>query len=315
VKKLFLFICLTFIFLFTQAQQYTINGFVEDSISGEALINATVFNPDTKAGIVTNDYGFFSISSKEKRIQLEFSYIGYKKQSISINSLKKDTIIKVHLSPSMELDEVVVMGNKNDKVNSTQVSMDRIDIKKAALLPVLVGENDLVKTIQLLPGVQSGNDGTGGLQVRGGSQGDNLVLLDGAPVYNVNHLFGFFSVFNTDAIQNVDLYKGGFPARYGGRLSSVLDVRMKEGNNQKFEGSGSIGLISSKITLQGPIFKDKTSFIISARRTYLDMLLKPFTKDFGYYFYDANIKINHRFSPKSKLFLSFYTGKDYMFIN
>jgi hypothetical protein len=312
VKKAILFFCSIFIFLLTQAQHYTISGFVEDSISGEALIHASVINGNSKAGIVTNDYGFFSISSNTDKIQLDISYVGYKKQCISIANLKKDTTLKVHLSPYTQLDEVIVVGNKDEKVKSSQVSMSKMDLKKAALLPVLVGENDLVKTIQLLPGVQSGTEGTGGLQIRGGSQGDNLVLLDGAPVYNVNHLWGFFSVFNTDAIQNVELYKGGFPARYGGRLSSVLDVRMKEGNNQKFGGSGSIGLISSKLTLQGPIVKDKTSFIISARRTYLDMFTKLFTKDFGYYFYDANVKVNHRFSSNSRLFLSFYMGKDNM---
>lgn len=315
MKKATLLFCSIFIFLLTRAQHYTISGFVEDSISGEALIHASVINGNSKAGIVTNDYGFFSILSNTDKIQLDISYVGYKKQSISITNLKKDTTLKLRLSPYTRLEEVIVVGNKGEKVKSAQVSMSKIDLKKAALLPVLVGENDLVKTIQLLPGVQSGTEGTGGLQIRGGSQGDNLVLLDGASVYNVNHLWGFFSVFNTDAIQNVELYKGGFPARYGGRLSSVLDVRMKEGNNQKFEGSGSIGLISSKLTLQGPIVKDKTSFIISARRTYFDIFTKPFTKDFGYYFYDANVKINHRFSSNSRLFLSFYTGKDDMFYN
>jgi hypothetical protein len=313
VKKAILSFCLVFIFLLTQAQHYTISGFVEDSISGEALIHASVINTNSKAGIVTNDYGFFSISSNMDSIQMDISYVGYKKLSISLINLKKDTTLKVHLSPFTRLDEVVIVGNKNEKVKSSQVSMSKIDLKKAALLPVFAGENDLVKTIQLLPGVQSGTEGTGGLQIRGGSQGDNLVLLDGAPVYNVNHMWGFFSVFNTDAIQNVELYKGGFPARYGGRLSSVLDIRMKEGNDQKFEGSGSIGLISSKLTLQGPIVKDKTSFIISARRSYLDIFFKPFTKDFGYYFYDASVKVNHRFSSNSRLFLSLYTGKDNLF--
>jgi hypothetical protein len=315
VKKTFLVFSLIFIFLSTQSQRYTISGFVEDSISGEALIHASVVDATDKAGILTNDYGFFSITSNTDKIELDISYVGYKKQRITIVNIKKDTILNVHLSAANELEEIIVIGNKDENVRSSQVSLSQIDLKKAALLPVLVGENDLVKTIQLLPGVQSGTEGTGGLLIRGGGQGDNLVLLDGAPVYNVNHLWGFFSVFNTDAIQNVELYKGGFPARYGGRLSSVLDVRMKEGNNQKFEGSGSVGLISSKLTLQGPIIKDKTSFIISVRRTYFDMFIKPFTKDFGYNFYDANIKLNHRFSPNSRFFLSFYTGKDNMFFN
>jgi hypothetical protein len=315
MKKAIICFYLSFSFLLIQAQKHTISGFVEDSISGESLISASVINGYSNKGILTNEYGFFSISTNSDKIQLDISYVGYKKQSISLNSLKNDTIIKVHLSPSMLLDEVVVVANKNEMLESSQVSMVKLDLKNAALLPVLVGENDLVKSIQLLPGVQLGTEGTGGLQIRGGSQGDNLVLLDGAPVYNVNHLMGFFSIFNTDAIQNVDLYKGGFPARYGGRLSSVIDIRMKEGNNQKIEGSGSVGLIASKLTLQGPIIKNKTSFIVSARRTNFDLLIKPFTPNSKTYFYDANAKINHRFSDKSRLFMSFYTGKDELSIN
>lgn len=315
MMKALLFFCLFTFCQILQAQNYTISGFVQDSISGETLINATVINGLTQKGISTNEYGFFSISANTNNILLEISYVGYQKQSISFVKLKSDTNINVHLSPDTKLDEVIVFGEKNENLRSSQVSMAKIDVKKVAFLPVLAGETDLVKSIQLLPGVQSGTEGTGGMQIRGGSQGDNLVLLDGAPVYNVNHLWGFFSVFNTSAIQNVELYKGGFPARYGGRLSSVLDIRMKEGNNKNLEGNGSVGLISSKFTLQGPLIKDKTSFIVSARRTYFDLLLKPLTNDFGYYFYDANAKINHRFSPKSRLFLSFYTGKDDMYLN
>jgi outer membrane receptor for ferrienterochelin and colicin len=317
MRKVYLLFCLILTHLLTQGQSYTISGFVNDSLTGEDLIHATVIELNSKSGIVANEYGFYSINVKSKEINIEFSYVGYNKKHIKC-STSKDTVINIRLNPVNELNEIVVKARKNEKVQSAQVSMDKINIKKTELLPKLLGESDLVKTIQLLPGVQSGTEGTGGLHVRGGGPDNNLVLLDGAPVYNVNHLWGFFSVFNADAIQSVELYKGGFPARYGGRLSSVLDIRMKEGNSEKFSGSGSIGLISSKFLLEGPIIKNKTSFLITGRRTYIDLIAKPLMKgevDAGYYFYDANIKINHRFSSKNRLFLSFYTGKDEMDFN
>ncbi len=293
------------------SQNLNISGFVKDSLSGEALINATIYNTQSKTGVITNEYGYFSINVDQSQT-LEISFVGYRSKTISVN-FQRDSIINILLAPGSYLGEIVVTGNRHDKVNSTQMSVARIDPQKTSNIPQLIGENDLVKTIQLLPGVHSGTEGTGGMHIRGSGQGDNLVLLDGAPVYNVNHLWGFFSVFNTDAIHNVDFIKGGFPARYGGRTSSVLDIRMKEGNNQSFAGQGSIGLLSSRFTLEGPIVKNKSSFILSGRRTYFDLIARPFSDNGflrGYHFYDLNSKISYEFSPKSKIFLSAYTGKD-----
>ena len=235
--------------------------------------------------------------------------------------MHSDTVINLSLNPTIELKEVLVVDKAKSQVQSTQMSMAEIPIQTIKSLPVLMGEVDIIKTIQLLPGVQSGGEGMSGLYVRGGGPDQNLILLDGVPVYNANHLFGFFSVFNADAIQNISLVKGAFPARYGGRLSSVLDIKMKEGNNKKFKGEGSVGIISSKLTLEGPVVNDKTSFLISGRRTYIDILTQPFIKyeasqqgydklSGGYYFYDLNAKVNHKFSDKSRLYLSSYFGRD-----
>lgn len=246
--------------------------------------------------------------------------MGYKTVQKEI-TLTKDTIINIHLDPSLELAEVTVEDTKTEKlVESSQMSKIEIPISKIKNLPVFLGEVDILKTIQLMPGVRSGGEGTSGLYVRGGGPDQNLILLDGVPVYNVDHLFGFFSVFNADAIQTVSLIKGGFPARYGGRLSSVLDIYMKEGNNKEFHGEGSIGIISSKITIEGPIIKEKTSFIVSARRTYLDVLTLPFQlartggKSYGgYFFWDMNAKINHKINNKHRIFLSSYAGRDKLY--
>ena len=251
---------------------------------------------------------------------LRYSFVGY--QTIEINlDLSRDTTINVALKPSVELEEVVVEGNRiENSVKSSQMSVTELPIQVVKSLPVFMGEIDIIKTIQLLPGVQSGSEGTSGLYVRGGGPDQNLILLDGVPVYNANHLFGFFSVFNADALNTVKLVKGGFPARYGGRLSSVLDIRMKEGNSKEFHGEGSVGLIATKLTLEGPIVKDQTSFIVSGRRTYIDILAQPFIRlankqegyktNGGYYFYDLNAKVNHKFSDKSRLYLSSYMGND-----
>ncbi|CAM9917710.1 unnamed protein product [Chrysoparadoxa australica] len=219
--------------------------------------------------------------------------------------------------PGSILEEVVVTAQEQIQ-QSPQMSTIDVPIEQIKALPVLMGEADILKTLQLLPGIQSGTEGSSGIYVRGGGPDQNLILLDGVPVYNVSHLFGFFSVFNADAINKVNVVKGGFPARYGGRLSSVIDITMKEGNNQKFSGEGSVGFIASKLTLEGPIGKDKkTSFIVSGRRTYIDLLTRPFIKASsngnetgGYYFYDLNGKINHKISDNDRLYLSFYNGKD-----
>ncbi len=308
-----------------QQERYTISGYVEDAKTGEKLIAANVFDPEKNKGTTTNVYGFYSITLPKDSVYLAVSYVGYETKYFRMY-LDKDISMNLALGVGAELDEIVVTAEKYERVEQkTQMSQVSVPIKQIKKLPALLGEVDILKSLQLLPGVQSGGEGTSGLYVRGGSPDQNLILLDGVPVYNVSHLFGFFSVFNADAIKNVTLTKGGFPARFGGRLSSVLEINMKEGNMKEIKGSGSIGLISSRLTLEGPIVKDKTSFIISGRRTYLDLLARPFIKqasaveediDFtgGYYFYDVNAKINHKFSEKDRLYASVYTGDDRFYV-
>lgn len=302
------------------AAKFTINGYVEDSESGERLFGVNVFDANTLQGTITNDFGFFSLTLPSDTIALTVSYIGYPAQAQEF-FLDKDITINFKMDPSINLKEVEVVASQAEKIQEkTQMSTIDISMDKVKSLPVLLGERDVMKTIQLLPGVQSGGEGTSGLYVRGGGPDQNLILLDGVPVYNASHLFGFFSVFNADAIKSVSLIKGGFPARYGGRLSSVLDIKMKDGNKKKLHGEGSIGLVSSKLTLEGPIIKDRTSFIVSGRRTYIDLLAQPFIRAEarrngseaagGYYFYDVNAKVNHKFSETSRLFLSTYFGND-----
>jgi outer membrane receptor for ferrienterochelin and colicin len=306
-------------------QRHTISGYATDNSTGEKLINANVYNAKTLQGTVSNIYGFFSITLPTDTVWLTVSYVGYK-PIVHKFFMDKDTSMNISLSSRGLLEEVTISALKIESVvEKSQMSSNVVQMEMVRNLPVILGEVDLLKIIQLLPGVQSGTEGTSGFYVRGGGPDQNLILLDGVPVYNVNHLFGFFSVFNAEAINSATLIKGGFPARYGGRLSSVLDVRMKEGNSKEFKGDGSIGLISSRATLEGPIVKDKSSFIVSARRTYLDILAQPliwfsnktnssFGSDervtAGYYFYDLNAKINYKFSDRSRLFLSAYTGDD-----
>ncbi len=303
------------------AQKYTINGYISDAESGEMLIGANAFDFQTSSGTVSNTYGFFSLTLPKDSVYMTVSYIGYQPQTFAFD-LTKDVEMNIKLSSSVSLEVVEVTASKNGEPIEEQTQMSTVSIPVAQIkkLPAFLGETDILKALQLLPGVQSGGEGQSGLYVRGGSPDQNLILLDGVPVYNASHLFGFFSVFNADAIKDVNLIKGGFPARYGGRLSSVLDIKMKEGNMKKFKGAGSIGLISSKLTLEGPIISDKTSFIVSARRTYIDVLARPiiqnaFSQDggegnAGYFFYDLNAKVNHKFSDKDRLFLSFYSGRD-----
>jgi len=303
------------------AQTYTISGYISDSSSGEGLWGATVYDIKTKQGVSTNNYGFYSLTLPSDTVKLRISFVGYKTQYLIIK-LDKNYSKNIELVGSVELEEVSVYAEgeqeiqDNPRMSTINISMDAIKS-----LPVFLGEKDVLKTIQLMPGVQSGGEGTSGLYVRGGGPDQNLILLDGVPVYNASHLFGFFSIFNANSIKSVKLIKGGFPANYGGRLSSVIDIRMKEGNNKKFHGEGGIGLISAHLTLEGPIVKDKTSFIVSARRTYIDILAQPFirssisdaqgtTGSSGYFFYDVNAKINHKFSDKHRLYLSGYLGND-----
>lgn len=297
-------------------QKYTISGYISDAQNNEQLIGANVYDARTLVGTTTNEYGFFSLTLPSDTIQLTVSFVGYQNQSDTF-VLTQDVIKNIALSSSVVLEEVEISATKHIEPiqEQTQMSTVSIPISQVQALPTFLGEVDVLKVLQLMPGVQSGSEGNSGLYVRGGGPDQNLILLDGVPVYNASHLFGFFSVFNSDAINSVQLVKGGFPARYGGRLSSVLDIRMKEGNSQKWGGHGTVGLLSSKFTIEGPIVKNRTSFILSARRTFFDLLLLPVTKwlaeaTSGYYFYDINAKINHRFSHKDRLYLSTYAGDD-----
>lgn len=308
------------------AQRFTVRGTIEDSQTGEKLISSNVYESSSLKGIATNAFGFYSLTLPAGPVSLNFSYVGYQTVVVNFN-LKKDTLINIRLIPAFKLGEVTIRADKaKSAVRSTQMSMTELSSKEIKSLPMLLGEVDVLKALQLLPGVKGGNEGTSGIYVRGGGPDQNLILLDGVPVYNANHLFGFFSVFNPDAIQNVKLITGGFPARYGGRLSSVLDIRMRDGNNKKFSAEGSVGIIASKLTIEGPIIKDRTSFIVSGRRTYIDILSQPLIKavakqndggnfNAGYYFYDLNAKLNHKFSDKSRLFLSAYSGQDKAYLN
>ncbi|MEL6695833.1 MAG: TonB-dependent receptor [Bacteroidota bacterium] len=313
--------CMQLFALDAQAQSYVISGYVSAGSSGEKLINATIIDTRSQKGAITNNYGFFSLKLPQGAISLRVSYASYEAQVFELN-LTSDTVLNVDLKLK-SLDEVEIVAENIDRdVDQTQMSKIDVSIDQIKSLPALGGEVDVVKVIQLLPGVQSGTEGSTGLYVRGGSPDQNLITLDGVPLYYVSHLGGFFSVFNADALSSVQLYKGGFPARYGGRLSSILDVRMKEGNLNEFHGEGNISLIASKFSLEGPLVKGKSSFIISGRRTYIDLLTRPLTRiasggegSAGYYFYDLNGKVNYILSDKDRVYGSFYLGRDVASVN
>jgi hypothetical protein len=303
--------------LFATAQEkFTLSGYVRDSLSGETLIGATVSVNGHGKSIVSNQFGFYSITMPRGTYPVLITFTGYQPVETEI-TLDRNIEQSFHLSTKPVLREVIVSARRRDE-NVTNAQMGKIDlsINQVKSLPVLLGETDVLKTLQLLPGVRNAGEGNTGLYVRGGGPDQNLILLDDAIVYNTGHLFGFFSIFNSDAIKNISLVKGGMAAQYGGRLSSVLDVAMKEGNLNKFEVEGGIGAIASRLSIQGPIKKNKSSFIISGRRTYIDLLVKPFLSpksDFygsGYYFYDFNAKVNYIFSEKDRLYMSGYFGRD-----
>ncbi len=321
VHRILLSLLTTFSLLsvFSQSSNVTISGYITDAATGEALIGATVYDFKSAKGTTANNYGFYSLTLPADSMRLRFSYVGYQQQLLPIKP-ESNQVINIALSGMTELEGVEIVGSQGEQdFERTQMSTIDVSLDKVKNLPVLLGERDVLKTIQLLPGVQSGTEGSSGIYVRGGGPDQNLILLDGVPIYNATHLFGFFSIFNTDAINSVKLIKGGFPAEYGGRLSSVIDMRMKEGNSKKIHGEGGIGLIASRLTLEGPIFKDKTSFMVSGRRTYIDVLTRPIIRntqdgiDGGYFFYDVNAKVNHKFSDRSRLFLSGYFGNDKFF--
>lgn len=293
----------------------TISGYIKDSDNGESLIGATVYIKELKVGAAANVYGFYSLSLAPGTYTVEYSFVGYTKQTKQVD-LKSNTTMNVELTlESKQMDEVTVLANRPDmNVKQAEMSTARLDMKTIKQIPALMGEVDVIKAIQMLPGVQSTSEGTSGFSVRGGGMDQNLIILDEATVYNASHLMGFFSVFNNDAIRDVKLYKGDIPPAYGGRLSSVMDIRMKEGNNKKFEVNGGVGLISSRLTVEGPLFKGKTSFLISGRRTYADIFF-PLSSDSSLkkskmYFYDLNLKINHEINKNNHVFLSAYMGRD-----
>ena len=319
MSKRYLFFLFVFFILLNSSfaqQKFTISGFVKDSLTGEDLIGATVTIKElSSVGASTNAYGFYSITIPAGNYTFISQFIGYKSKTIHIN-LKQNIKYNFRLEEQAnELKEVIVSGERKDEnVSGVQMGVEKIDIKEIKNIPVLFGEKDVLKTLQLTPGVQSAGDGNSGFYVRGGSADQNLILLDEAIVYNASHLFGFFSVFNSDALKDVTLFKGTQPAEYGGRLSSVLDIKMNDGNNQTFGVEGGIGLIASRLKIEGPIKKGKGSFMISGRRTYADLFLK-LSRDSTInksklYFYDFNVKANYQFDEKNKLYLSGYFGKD-----
>ena len=296
--------------------RYTLSGYLKDKKNGETLIGATVYIKETKQGIVTNPYGFYSISLPKGEYTVAITFVGYNKMEKKVN-LTSNTVLNEELdSENIQMEQVIVTSTRKDEnVSRTQMGMAKIDPRRLSTLPVLMGESDIMKSIQLMPGVQTASEGSSGFSVRGGSTDQNLILLDEAPVYNASHLMGFFSVFNSDAIKDATLYKGDIPASNGGRLSSLLDIRMKDGNRKEYHVNGGIGIISSRLTVEGPIKKDKGSFIISARRTYADMFLKlskdSMMRQNKLYFYDVNAKANYDFNANNRLFVSAYFGRDF----
>lgn len=294
---------------------FTIRGNIKDARNGEILIGATMYVKETEQGTISNLYGFYSMSLPKGQYHIVFAYLGYKSFSTEVE-LEDNVVLNVELDPATEsIKEIVVSSEKKDaNVREPQMGVEKLKGKAIKTIPVLMGETDLIKVIQLLPGVSPTSEGSSGFSVRGGNPDQNLILLDEANVYNSGHLMGFFSVFNNDAIKDVKLYKGDIPASYGGRLSSLLDIRMKDGNSKKFSGTGGIGTISSRLTLEGPIVKDRTSFIVSGRRTYADLFLAlsndEAIRDNKLYFYDFNAKLNHRINENNRIFLSGYFGRD-----
>jgi outer membrane cobalamin receptor len=317
--------------------RFTVSGYVEDDASGERLISASVINKSSRSGILTNNFGYFSLaidpknadgtSGNNREVALSVSFIGYETQQITLTQLK-DTTLVVKLKAGKELEAVEINAKKQNRIDEqVQMSQITIPIQQIKRMPMILGEADVLKALQFLPGVKAGAEGTAGINVRGGSSDQNLFLLDGVPVYNPTHIGGLFSIFNADALRNVSIIKGGFPARFGGRLSSVIEVDTKDGNKKEHHGNANVGLLSARLTLEGPILKDRVSYMFSARRTYLDLALSPVlnrTEVIGgsttetkrdIAFYDINGKVNARLSDKHNLFLSIYQGADVFYTN
>lgn len=318
MKKLILlfFVC-TFYSAFSQ-EKFTISGYVKDAKNGESLIGVTVYKKNSQIAASTNEYGFYSLTLPKGIDTVVFSFIGYQSIFRSVNLTSNQTISIELGQEGKNLEEVVISAEKADaNIKSMEMSVAKLDIQQIQKMPALLGEVDIIKSIQLLPGVTTVGEGASGFNVRGGNIDQNLVLMDEAPVYNSSHLFGFFSIFNPDAVKDVKLIKGGIPSQYGGRASSVLDIRMKEGNSKKLEVNGGIGTVFTRLSVEAPILKDKASFIIAGRRSYIDVLAKPFLakrspdlKDAKFYFYDLTAKFNWRINDKNTVFASGYFGRD-----
>jgi hypothetical protein len=316
MKKYIFSLFLLFAFTSFSQEKFTLSGTVSDSTKGEELINATIKVKGQNIGTQSNEYGFYSITLPAGTYTFIFVTIGYEAKEETV-ALTKNTQLNFKLVNSnekiKEFAEVNVTAKKLDQqLTDPIMGVERLDPTAIAKIPVLLGEKDIIKTMQLLPGVKSAGEGNAGFYVRGGAADQNLILLDEAPVYNASHLLGFFSTFNSDAIKDAVLYKGNQPANFGGRLSSVMDIKMNEGNNKRFNVSGGVGVISSRLNVEGPIIKDKASFLISGRRTYVDMFLKATDqfKENKLYFYDLNAKVNYRINQKNRVFMSGYFGRD-----
>lgn len=316
MKYILVFFAVFPVLVFGQ-QTYTLSGKLTDKKTGEDMLGASVLVVGLGKGVASNTYGFYSLSLPAGTYTIRYSYMGYENAEQKVD-LNRNLVINIEISPSvMALNEVIVSTKRDDeKITSADQGVEKLNLKEIESIPVIFGERDILKTLQLLPGISSSSEGSTGFNVRGGSMGQNLILLDEAPLYSSSHLMGFFSVFNSDAIKDVTVYKGGIPAKYGGRASSVLDVTMNNGNSKTFSGSGGIGLVSTRLTLELPVIQDKMSFIISGRRTYGDLFAKLLfpdrmvRDDLKFYFYDLNAKLNYTINSKNRLFLSGYFGKD-----
>lgn len=320
LKSLLLLLAILISLSSSGQSRFTVSGTIKDALSGETLIGANVKLQEIRtSGTSSNTYGFYSLSAIQGEYQLQISYTGYKSQTLNI-LLDRNITVDINLSPANELQEVVVSGRAaNEQISNPQMGLEKLNMESIKNVPVLFGEKDILKTIQLLPGIKSAGEGNSGFYVRGGSSDQNLILLDEANVYNASHLLGFFSTFNSDAIKDVSVYKGGMPAQYGGRLASVLDIRMNEGNRNEFTAEGGIGLIASRLKLEAPIKEGKGSFMLSGRRTYADLFLKLSSdttlKNSQLYFYDFNAKANYRINDKNIIYLSGYFGQDVLGLN
>jgi len=300
--------------------KFSISGYVRDAKNGEALFGATIYIREIEGGTSTNSYGFYSVTLEEGSYIVECRYLGYTTTEIQV-SMNENVELNILLEEfNRELEEVVVYGQVDpSNLDINQISVNRLDIKTVNKIPAFLGEVDIIQSIQLLPGISTVGEGTSGFNVRGGSVGQNLILLDESPVFNSSHLMGFFSVFNPDAVRDIQLYKGGMPAKYGGRISSIMDIRMKDGNSKRFALQGGIGTIFSRLAIEAPIIKDKSSFIISGRRSYIDVLAKPFVDEFDeetqFYFYDLTLNAHYDFNENNKIYLSGYLGRDVFKVN